>query len=68
MESTSNHQTLPINKGATTEIKKRKKPCCVCKSTKRLRDSCIRNNDEEACFDFIKAHRLCLASKGFNIV
>lgn len=37
--------------------KPRKKPCCVCKMTKKLRDNCIRNNDETICIDFVMAHK-----------
>jgi len=34
--------------------KSKKKPCCVCKMTKQLRDACIRmNSDEEICIDFV---------------
>lgn len=40
--------------------KPKKRPCCVCKMSKKLRDNCIRNNDEIICIDFIKAHKLCL--------
>lgn len=47
--------------------KSKRKPCCVCKMSKRLRDNCIRNNDEDVCIDFIKAHKLCLQAKGFRI-
>lgn len=36
--------------------KSKKRPCCVCKSTKRFRDNCFMNNDETICFNFIKAH------------
>lgn len=36
--------------------KSKRKPCCACKMTKKFRDSCIRNNEEEACIDFVKAH------------
>jgi len=50
------------------EIKKKmKRPCCVCKSTKKLRDFCIRNNDEEQCLDFIEANNKCLRAKGFRV-
>lgn len=35
----------------------KKKPCCVCKMTKKIRDNCIRNNDEDICFAFVRAHK-----------
>ena len=48
--------------------KERKKPCCVCKMTKKLRDFCVRNVDdgEVQCIDFIEAHKTCLRSRGFR--
>ena len=48
--------------------KERKKPCCVCKMTKKLRDACVRNVDdgEVECIDFIEAHKTCLRSRGFR--
>ena len=35
--------------------------------TKKLRDNCIRNFDEDVCFDFVAAHKRCLVAKGFRI-
>ena len=35
------------------QAKKRKRPCCVCKMTKKMRDDCIRINAEMKCIDFI---------------
>jgi len=52
---------------AEGEKKKRKKPCCVCKMTKKYRDKCIMNNDEDKCVDFIEAHNVCLRAKGFRV-
>ena len=50
------------------QVKPRKKPCCVCKMTKRLRDNCIRNVEEETdCMDFIEAHKVCLRTRGFRV-
>lgn len=52
-------ESLPVVDRFTSHIPekkespKRKKPCCACKSTKKLRDMCIRNNNEEVCFDFV---------------
>jgi hypothetical protein len=46
----------------------RKKPCCVCKATKRLRDQCLRNNEEQMCFEFVLAHKVCLKAKGYNVI
>ncbi|CAL5200112.1 unnamed protein product [Lathyrus oleraceus] len=46
---------------------KKKKICCACPDTKRLRDECIVENGEDACAKWIEAHRLCLRSEGFNV-
>jgi len=52
---------------ATKQVKPRKKPCCICKMTKNLRDFCIRNVEEETdCIDFIEAHKVCLRSRGYR--
>ena len=64
----------PVNPGvaaaASTAAPVRKskhKPCCICKMTKKLRDGCIRGNDDaDDCVDFIEAHKICLRSKGFR--
>ena len=49
--------------------KSKHKPCCVCKMTKKLRDQCIRSNDdgETKCIDFINAHKKCMRAKGFRV-
>jgi hypothetical protein len=52
---------------ANAVVKPKKKPCCVCKMSKKLRDNCIRNNNEEVCFSFIEAHKYCLRMKGFKV-
>ncbi|KAL1346217.1 hypothetical protein HN51_019924 [Arachis hypogaea] len=47
--------------------KPRKKICCACPETKRLRDECIVQHGEDSCTKWIEAHRLCLRSEGFNV-
>jgi hypothetical protein len=27
----------------------------------------LRNNDEDICFDFIAAHKMCMQAKGFRV-
>jgi len=49
------------------ETKPKKKICCACPDTKRLRDECIVEHGEAACAKWIEAHRLCLRAEGFNI-
>ncbi|KAI7750953.1 hypothetical protein M8C21_009815, partial [Ambrosia artemisiifolia] len=49
---------------STTETKPKKKICCACPDTKKLRDECIVEHGESACSKWIEAHRLCLRSEG----
>ncbi|KAG6735623.1 hypothetical protein POTOM_061736 [Populus tomentosa] len=49
------------------ESKPKKKICCACPETKKLRDECIVEHGEAACAKWIEAHRLCLRAEGFNI-
>lgn len=52
----------------TCEVSKpKKKICCACPDTKRLRDECIVEHGEDACAKWIEAHRLCLRAEGFNV-
>ncbi|KAL3508672.1 hypothetical protein ACH5RR_028073 [Cinchona calisaya] len=47
--------------------KPRKKICCACPDTKKLRDECIVEHGEAACEKWIEAHRKCLRAEGFNV-
>ncbi|CAI5514563.1 unnamed protein product [Closterium sp. Naga37s-1] len=47
--------------------KPKKKICCACPTTKKLRDECIVEHGEEACTKWIEAHKQCLRSEGFNV-
>ncbi|XP_006878611.2 cytochrome c oxidase copper chaperone isoform X1 [Amborella trichopoda] len=49
------------------EPSKRKKICCACPDTKRLRDECIVEHGEAACSKWIEAHLQCLRAEGFNV-
>ncbi|KAH1083950.1 hypothetical protein J1N35_023711 [Gossypium stocksii] len=49
------------------ESKPKKKICCACPETKKLRDECIVQHGEEACAKWIEAHRICLRAEGFNV-
>ncbi|KAM3257707.1 hypothetical protein ACQJBY_049804 [Aegilops geniculata] len=49
------------------DTKPKKKICCACPDTKRLRDECIVEHGEDACGKWIEAHRLCLRAEGFNV-
>ncbi|CAG8544446.1 2443_t:CDS:2 [Acaulospora morrowiae] len=58
---------LSTNYPASTEQTK-VKPCCACPDTKKARDECIfQYNDEEKCKNLIEAHKACMRSFGFNI-
>ncbi|KVI02266.1 Cysteine alpha-hairpin motif superfamily [Cynara cardunculus var. scolymus] len=58
----------PKDQGPTvSESKPKKKICCACPDTKKLRDECIVEHGETACSKWIEAHRLCLRSEGFNV-
>jgi len=49
------------------ESKPKKKICCACPETKKLRDECVVEHGEAACAKWIDAHRQCLRAEGFNI-
>ncbi|XP_022734008.1 cytochrome c oxidase copper chaperone 1-like [Durio zibethinus] len=60
-----NHGSAKTTSGA--ESKPKKKICCACPDTKKLRDECIVEHGEEACAKWIEAHRMCLRAEGFNV-
>ncbi|GAB4846422.1 hypothetical protein Ancab_025427 [Ancistrocladus abbreviatus] len=47
--------------------KPKKKICCACPDTKKLRDECIVEHGEAACAKWIEAHKQCLRAEGFNV-
>jgi len=50
---------------ATAVAPKKKKACCVCPDTKRIRDECVVVNGEEACATAIAVHKACMRAEGF---
>ena len=61
-----------VSQGSTTSSteassKPKKKICCACPDTKRLRDECIVEHGEAACTKWIEAHLQCLRSEGFKV-
>ncbi|OIW11537.1 hypothetical protein TanjilG_26903 [Lupinus angustifolius] len=60
-----NHGSVTATTGDVSKPKK--KICCACPDTKRLRDECIVEHGEAACTKWIEAHRLCLRAEGFNV-
>lgn len=49
------------------DTKPKKKICCACPDTKKLRDECVVEHGEDACAKWIDAHRQCLRAEGFNV-
>ncbi|XP_020090579.1 cytochrome c oxidase copper chaperone 1-like [Ananas comosus] len=49
------------------ESKPKKKICCACPDTKKLRDECIVEHGEAACGKWIEAHKQCLRAEGFKV-
>lgn len=49
------------------DSKPKKKICCACPETKKLRDECIVLHGEDVCGKWIEAHRRCLRAEGFNV-
>ncbi|KAM0997811.1 hypothetical protein ACFX2I_007631 [Malus domestica] len=60
------------NQGSTVttpalDTKPKKKICCACPDTKKLRDECIVEHGQDACTKWIDAHLKCLRAEGFNV-
>ncbi|WOK96294.1 cytochrome c oxidase copper chaperone 1 [Canna indica] len=51
----------------TLDSKPKKKICCACPETKKLRDECIVEHGEAACEKWIQAHLQCLRAEGFKV-
>jgi cytochrome c oxidase assembly protein subunit 17 len=49
------------------ETKPKKKICCACPDTKKLRDDCIMQHGEGTCGKYIEAHLQCPRAEGFNV-
>lgn len=50
-----------------SDTKPKKKICCACPDTKKLRDECVVEHGEAACSKWIDAHLKCLRAEGFNV-
>lgn len=57
----------PNKATASAETKPKKRICCACPDTKKLRDECIVEHGESACTKWIEAHKMCLRAEGFNV-
>ena len=53
----------------TTPQKEKKRPCCVCKDTRKNRDLCVSEHGQDfnECIKLIKLHNQCLRNEGFNV-
>ncbi|PVH67096.1 LOW QUALITY PROTEIN: hypothetical protein PAHAL_1G429900 [Panicum hallii] len=56
-----------VNEAPATDSKPKKKICCACPDSKRLRDECVVEHGESACTKWIKAQNRCLRAEGFNV-
>lgn len=63
----ANQNNQEITKASEQNQKPKKKICCACPDTKRLRDECIVEHGEDACTKWIEAHKQCLRAEGFNV-
>ena len=50
-----------------TDEKPKCKICCACPETRTKRDECLVHNGEDACAEYIEAHKACLRSEGFKV-
>lgn len=64
-EAAKNQELL--TKVSEKDQKPKKKICCACPETKKLRDECIVEHGEAACAKWIEAHKQCLRAEGFNV-
>lgn len=64
--------SAPASSKQSTEpepVKPKKKICCACPDTKKLRDECTTTHGPDApqCQPLIEAHKQCLRAEGFNV-
>ncbi|CAB4277515.1 unnamed protein product [Prunus armeniaca] len=61
------NQGSGVTAAPSLDTKPKKKICCACPDTKKLRDECIVEHGQEACTKWIDAHLRCLRAEGFNV-
>ncbi|KAJ4971334.1 hypothetical protein NE237_004433 [Protea cynaroides] len=70
-QTLSSSLALPGSHGSavttSADSKPKKKICCACPDTKRIRDECMVEKGEAACTKWINAHIECLRAEGFNV-
>ncbi|CAK9183010.1 unnamed protein product [Ilex paraguariensis] len=52
---------------SASDSKPKKKICCACPDTKKLRDECVVQHGEDSCSKWIEAHLKCLRAEGFKV-
>ncbi|KAF2071188.1 hypothetical protein CYY_007490 [Polysphondylium violaceum] len=52
-----------INTPETPVVAPKKKICCACPDTKKIRDECVLTNGEDKCAQLIEAHKQCLRNE-----
>nr|DAD42650.1 TPA_asm: hypothetical protein HUJ06_000880 [Nelumbo nucifera] len=67
LTSSGSKQKQGSTAASGADTKPKKKICCACPNTKKLRDECIVEHGEAACTKWIEAHRACLRAEGFNV-
>ncbi|KAL7087652.1 hypothetical protein ACP275_13G080900 [Erythranthe tilingii] len=67
--SSSSTISLQLQTGPASgpDSKPKKKICCACPDTKKLRDECVVEHGESSCEKWIEAHKKCLRAEGFNV-
>ncbi|KAL8032119.1 hypothetical protein ABFX02_13G073800 [Erythranthe guttata] len=65
--SSSSTISLQLQKVSGPDSKPKKKICCACPDTKKLRDECVVEHGESSCEKWIEAHKRCLRAEGFNV-
>ncbi|KAL7129548.1 hypothetical protein ABFS83_13G074400 [Erythranthe nasuta] len=66
--SPSSTISLQLQKDSSgPDSKPKKKICCACPDTKKLRDECVVEHGESSCEKWIEAHKKCLRAEGFNV-
>uniref|UniRef100_A0A0D9XDT6 Cytochrome c oxidase copper chaperone n=1 Tax=Leersia perrieri TaxID=77586 RepID=A0A0D9XDT6_9ORYZ len=60
----ASNSTKKTEQAPSPDTKPKKKMCCACPDTKKLRDECIVQHGEDACGKWIEAHLQCLRAEG----
>ncbi|CAA0808530.1 Cytochrome c oxidase copper chaperone 1 [Striga hermonthica] len=67
LQSQRDQGPTSVSSGPGSDSKPKKRICCACPETKKLRDECVVEHGESACEKWIEAHKKCLRAEGFNV-